>query len=126
MNNISANKIKMGKNSFIHPTAEITGINGPADEIIIGDNVYIGERVRVFCNHFSLGDYSKIHHDTNVHGYKPCSIGHNAWIGQFCIIDSIGGTTLGNNCGWVPIPSYGAILSMAIPWKDAVFLLRNH
>lgn len=99
MNNIHADKIQLGKNSFIHPTAEITGINGPAEEIIIGDNVYIGERVRVFCNHFSLGDYSKIHHDTNIHGYKPCSIGHNAWIGQFCIIDSIGGTTIGDNCG---------------------------
>lgn len=99
MNNIKANKIQLGKNCIIHPTAEITGINGPADEVIIGDNVYIGERVRVFCNHFTLGDYSKIHHDTNIHGYKPCSIGHNAWIGQFCIIDSIGGTTLGNNCG---------------------------
>ena len=26
-------------------------------------------------------------------------IGHNAWIGQGTIIDSIGGTTIGNNCG---------------------------
>ena len=29
----------------------------------------------------------------------PCKIGHNAWIGQFTIIDSIGGMTIGNNCG---------------------------
>ncbi|ESU20788.1 hypothetical protein FCR2A7T_11010 [Flavobacterium cauense R2A-7] len=46
-----------------------------------------------------MGDYSKIQHNVNVHGYQPCRIGHNAWIGQFTIIDSIGGTAIGNNCG---------------------------
>lgn len=46
-----------------------------------------------------VGDYCKIHHDTNIHGYLPCKIGHNGWIGQYSIIDSIGGTTIGNNCG---------------------------
>ena len=99
MNNIKANKLHIGKNTFIHPAAEISGIKGEAEEIIIGDNVYIGERVRIMCDNFSIGDYSKIHHDSNIHGYKPCKIGHNAWIGQFCIIDSIGGTTIGDNCG---------------------------
>lgn len=98
-NNIEAEAIFVGKNSIIEKSAKIRGINGKAKKISIGDNCYIGENVQIICDDFSLGDYSKIQHNTNVHGYLPCHIGHNAWIGQFSIIDSIGGTTIGNNCG---------------------------
>ena len=98
-NNILAENLIIGENVEIHPNATIRGLNGKAKSIIIGDNVYIGANVQIICDEFSLGDYSKIQHNTNIHGYKPCSIGHNAWIGQYSIIDSIGGTTIGNNCG---------------------------
>lgn len=98
-NNINSEQIVVGKNTIIEPSAKITGINGKAKKIVIGDNCYIGENVQIICDDFSLGDYSKIQHHTNVHGYLPCKIGHNAWIGQYTIIDSIGGTTIGNNCG---------------------------
>jgi len=98
--NILAEEVRVGSGSIIHPTAKITGPDGgPAHRIVIGDHCYIGEGVQIRCPDFSLGDYSKIHHQTSVHGYLPCHIGHNAWIGQFCIIDSIGGTTIGDNCG---------------------------
>lgn len=97
--NIDSEEFYIGKNTIIEPSAKIRGINGKAKKIIIGDNCYIGENVQIICDDFSLGDYSKIQHDTNIHGYLPCSIGHNAWIGQYTIIDSIGGTTIGNNCG---------------------------
>lgn len=97
---ISADEISVGFGAFIHPTAVICGSDGgTARRIHIGDHTYIGERVVIRCADFSIGDYSKIHHDTNIHGYLPCHIGHNAWIGQFTIIDSIGGTTIGDNCG---------------------------
>jgi acetyltransferase-like isoleucine patch superfamily enzyme len=98
-NNIQAEEIFIGKNTIIDPTAKIRGVSGKAKKIFIGDNCYIGENVQIICDDFSLGDYSKIQHNTNVHGYLPCHIGHNAWIGQYSIIDSIGGTTIGNNCG---------------------------
>lgn len=97
--NIIAEEIVIGRNVVIDPTAKITGVKGKARRIIIGDNTFIGADVQIICDDFSIGDYGKIHHHTNIHGYKPCSIGHNAWIGQYCIIDSIGGTTIGNNCG---------------------------
>jgi len=97
--NIDAEVIKIGVGTVIEPSARIRGINGKADYIEIGDHCYIGENVQIICDHFSILDYSKIHHDTNIHGYKPCKIGHNAWIGQFSIIDSIGGVTIGDNCG---------------------------
>lgn len=99
MNNIKADQIHIGKNVVIEPTAIIRGLNGNAKSVHIGDNTYVGHNVQIICDEFSVGDYSKIHHHTNIHGYKPCKIGHNAWIGQYTIIDSIGGTTIGNNCG---------------------------
>lgn len=97
--NIHAEEIQVGINTIIEPTATIRGLNGKAKKVEIGDNAYIGHNVQIICNEFSVGDYSKIHHDTNIHGYQPCKIGHNLWMGQYCIIDSIGGVTIGDNCG---------------------------
>lgn len=97
--NIEAESVEIGQGVIIDPTASIRGVNGKASRVTIGDNSYIGANVQIICDEFTLGDYGKIHHDTNIHGYRPCKIGHNAWIGQFCIIDSNGETTIGDNCG---------------------------
>lgn len=96
---IQARKSIIGNNVVIENTAIIRGVNGPAEEVFIGDNTYIGHHVQIICDHFSIGDYGKIHHHTNIHGYNPCIIGHNAWIGQHSLIDSIGTATIGDNCG---------------------------
>lgn len=97
--NIESEFVQIGEGTIIEPSAKIVGLNGKAKRIVIGDNCYIGKNVLIMVDEFSLGDYSKIHHDTNIHGYNPCFIGHNAWIGQFTIIDSVGGVNIGNNCG---------------------------
>lgn len=97
--NIEAENIEIGKGVFIHPTAQIKGISGQAKSIRIGDYTYIGADVQIICDNFRIGDFGKVHHHINIHGYKPCIIGHNAWIGQYTIIDSVGGVTIGNNCG---------------------------
>lgn len=77
----------------------ITDRNGKElDDLYIGDYCYIGKDVQIICDSFHLGDYGKLHHHTNVHG-KSVHIGHNAWIGQYTIIDGLGGTSIGNNCG---------------------------
>lgn len=89
----------IGFGSYISPKSKIISLNGglPKD-ICIGDYVYIGDDVQIICDSFHIGDYSKIHHNTNIHG-KSVHIGHNAWIGQYTIIDGLGGTSIGNNCG---------------------------
>jgi len=99
MENIQVEYLELGKNVIISPTATIRGLTGKAHHVKIGDNTYIGDNVQIIVDDLQIGDYCKIHHHTNLHGYKPLSIGHNAWIGQYTIIDSIGGTTIGNNCG---------------------------
>lgn len=92
-------KVDIGKNVFISPSARIQGVNGKGKSIKIGDNCFIGERVVIMCDEFEIGDYGKIHHDTNIHGKSSCKIGHNFWCGQFTIIDATGKVTIGNNVG---------------------------
>lgn len=90
--------MKIGFNSYISPTAKIVSYSLKNPNIEIGDNCYIGDNVQIICDDFRLGDYSKIHHGTNIHGISV-SIGHNAWIGQYTIIDGLGKTLIGDNCG---------------------------
>jgi len=97
--NIHAEEFSVGLGTIIEPTAVIRGLQGKAKKIHLGDHCYIGHHVQIICDDFSLGDYSKIQHNTNIHGYLPCHIGHNLWMGQYSIVDSIGGMTIGNNCG---------------------------
>ncbi len=97
--NIQARQVSIGQGTVIEESASIRGVQGKAERIVIGDHCYIGANVQIMCDDFALGDYGKIHHDSNVHGSQPCHIGHNAWIGQFCIIDTLGGVRIGDNCG---------------------------
>lgn len=99
MNNIYAKNILIGINTYISPSAIIQGVSGPAEVVVIGDGTYIGDNVEIFVDNLTIGDYCKIHKATTFHGHKPLSIGHNAWIGQNTIIDSLGGVQIGNNCG---------------------------
>jgi len=97
--NIHAEELIIGKNVVIEPSARIMGVNGKAKKIWIGDNVYIGSDVQILCDEFEILDYTKVHHHANFHGNLPLSLGYNCWIGQYTIIDSMGGVTIGNNCG---------------------------
>lgn len=97
MYNIQAEQLHLGIGVVIDENAIIRGPNGPAKTIYIGDHTYIGASVQIICDHFHIGDYSKIHHHTVIHGYQPCRIGHNAWIGPYCMLDSIGTLNIEDN-----------------------------
>lgn len=91
--------MRIGVNSYISPRAKIIDLAGNVPEdFVIGDNSYIGDDVQIICDSFHLGDYCKLHHHCNVHG-KSVHIGHNAWIGQYTILDGLGGIDIGDNCG---------------------------
>lgn len=97
--NINVEELIIGEGTFIDPSAKIRGIDGASKRVVLGDNVYIGHNVEIICDDVEIGDYTKIHHHCNIHGYKPFKMGHNCWVGQFTIMDCIGGTTIGNNVG---------------------------
>lgn len=83
-------RVEFGRNCTIGPACRKVSIGFGT---VIGDDVYIDAPV------VKIGDYCKIHRGSLLYGYQPLLIGHNCWIGQNTIIDSIGGTTIGNNVG---------------------------
>lgn len=90
---------EVGEGTYISPKAKIVALDGISKpkRFIIGDMSYIGDDVQILCDDVVIGDYCKIHHHSNIHGYLPFSLGHNAWIGQYTIMDCIGGIAIGNN-----------------------------
>ncbi len=96
---IDCQNLVLGDGVVIDENVVIRGPDGPAGRVIIGDQTYIGKNVQIICDDVEIGEYGKVHHDTNIHGYKPFRLGHNAWVGQFCVLDSVGGATIGDNCG---------------------------
>jgi acetyltransferase-like isoleucine patch superfamily enzyme len=86
----------IGKNTYISPKAKIIAFKNKEINFIVGDNSYIGDDVQIICDNFVMGDYCKIQHHCNVHG-NTITIGHNAWIGQYTVVDCLGGVEIGNN-----------------------------
>jgi acetyltransferase-like isoleucine patch superfamily enzyme len=65
----------------------------------IGDEVHIGDDVRIDSGTFEIGDYGTIYRGSFFPGPGDLVIGHNFWLGTGSIVDSKGGTTIGNNVG---------------------------
>ena len=96
---INADSIQIGQGVVIEEGVLITGKGGPAKKIILGDFCYIGRETRIIVPEFRLGDYSKLHAFSFVHGDKPLQIGRNCWIGGNVVLDSIGGLDIDDNVG---------------------------
>ncbi len=96
---IFAKEIKVGKNVHFAKGVRIAAINGEADYVEIGDNVFLGENVLILTPKFIIGDYSTIHKNCRISGYKPCTIGHNFWVDQNCILNYTELLQIGNNVG---------------------------
>ena len=83
-------KIKWGQNVTFGPNCR---------SIRIGYGTFIGNDLYIDVENLEIGEYVTIHHGSVIHG-KNCSIGHNCWFGQYCIIDSLGGALrIENNVG---------------------------
>jgi acetyltransferase-like isoleucine patch superfamily enzyme len=73
-----------------------------SSRVRIGDGVSIGDNVRVDSESFEIGDFGTIYPDCFFPGPGSIVIGHNFWLGRTSIVDSMGGTTVGNNVGVGP------------------------
>ena len=49
-----------------------------------------------------------MHNHLLVNGHKPCTVGHDVWIGQNCILTSTDRLTIGNGVG---IGTYSCVLT---------------
>lgn len=96
---IDAEEIVIGQGVLVEEGALITGKNGRAARVVLGDHCYVGCGTRILVPEFRLGDYSKLHARSFAHGDKALRIGRNCWIGGATVLDSMGGLTVDDNVG---------------------------
>jgi len=96
---IEADELTVGKGVFVAPNVLITGKDGPARRVHLGDFSFIGENTKVLCPEFVLGDYTKLHANAFCHGEAALRIGSNCWFGGNVILDSMGGLDIEDNVG---------------------------
>jgi acetyltransferase-like isoleucine patch superfamily enzyme len=84
---IATAELRLGRDVTIEPGGHIGGILGDAQKVVIGDNVFIGNDVRILAPEVYIGDYTVIHNHTTIYGYSPVRIGDCCWIGQNSIVN---------------------------------------
>jgi len=97
---IEADEIVIGEDVVIEDGVVISGIYDiPCKRVEIGDNSFIGRNTLILVPEFSLGDYCTIHKASRISGYKRCSIGHNFWMDQNCVLNCADELRIGNGVG---------------------------
>ncbi len=99
LGSITAEDVQIGKGVIVEEGVAITGNEGPAESVVLGDFSYIGKNTKILAPSFRLGDYSKLHANSFAHGYKMLQIGRNCWIGGSTVLDSNGGLDVDDNVG---------------------------
>lgn len=96
---IEAEELIVGRGAVVEADVLITGKGGPARRVVLGDRCFIGRGTRILVPDFRIGDYSKLHAGSFLHGDEPLSIGRNCWIGGNVVLDSMGGLDVDDNVG---------------------------
>jgi acetyltransferase-like isoleucine patch superfamily enzyme len=96
---IAADELIVGRGVVVEPGVVIAGKGGRARRVVLGDFCYIGRETRILVPEFRLGDYSKLHAFSFLHGEQPLQIGRNCWIGGNVVLDSMGGLDIDDNVG---------------------------
>lgn len=96
---IRAKRFVLGYGTRVERDSRFAGIGGPAVEMAIGDECFIGEAATILLPRFVVGDYVAMHNHLLANGYQTCAIGHNCWIGQNCVLNATALLTIGNNVG---------------------------
>lgn len=88
----------------------------------IGDGVIIHDNVTVDADVFEVGDYGTIYDMCRFPGPGELRIGHNFWLGTGAIVDSKGGTRIGNNVG---VGAYSQLWTHMV-YGDVMYGCRFH
>ena len=97
--NINKEDITIGTNFEIEERVQLIGIGPDRKSFVFGDNVYIGEDVKIIGNNVRILDYTKLHNHCFIYAPEPLSIGFNCWIGQHTILNAEAALTIKNNVG---------------------------
>lgn len=95
---VHAANMRKGRGISIGARTVIGAINGDAEDVRIGDNVYIGPDVRILAPRIHIGDYCTIHHHVTIYGYDEVVIGACCWIGQGAVLNCTAPLSIGRGC----------------------------
>lgn len=88
------NDVRIGRGTYFGRNVKFN-----CKKVRIGDGVIFQENVRIDADEFEIGDFGTIYFGCFFPGPGNIKIGHNFWLGNNSIVDSQGGTTIGNNVG---------------------------
>ncbi len=94
---IAAEEAAISPTAHIDEGADLAGIDGPLEELVVGDYSFIDHGVRVRCRKLLIGDHVRIHRGTTIYGYQGTKIGHNTWIGEQVVLNCTDQLIIGNN-----------------------------
>ena len=95
---LNVRSLNRGRDVSIGDRTLIGAIDGEAAEVRLGDNVSIGEDVRILAPRVRIGDFTTIHHHTTIYGYDEVSIGDCCWIGQNAILNCTAPLAIARGC----------------------------
>jgi acetyltransferase-like isoleucine patch superfamily enzyme len=127
---ISAESIFIGFGTTIENRCRIT-LSGKNTKFSVHDNCLIGHDSKILVPIFETGDYVMLNNHLLVNGVKPCTIGHNVWIGQNCVLNARDKLTIGNgvgigtyNCVWTH-GAHGELLEGCNIFKIAPVIIED-
>ncbi len=94
---IAAKQLHLSPTAQIEEGADLAGIDGPLEELVVGDYAFIDRGVRVRCQRLVIGDHVRIYRGTTIYGYAETLIGHNTWIGERVVLNCTAPLNIGNN-----------------------------
>ena len=95
---IGAQHVRLGQDIHMAASARIGAIGGAAESVHIGDNVFIGDGVRILAPRIRIGDFCVIHQRVTVYGYSDFTMGACTWVGQDAILNCTAPLTIGRGC----------------------------
>lgn len=94
---VKEDEITTGINFAVEDNVRLIGIGDGPKSFVFGDNVFIGEDVKIIGNRVMILDYTKVHNHSFIFAPMPITIGYNCWMGQNVILNAEAELTIGNN-----------------------------
>ncbi|MBN2083555.1 acyltransferase [bacterium] len=94
-NRFDVEDLRLGRDIALGQRLEAGAIGGPAKRMVLGDNVTIGDDVRILAPEVEIGDFVTLTHHVTIYGYDKVVIGANSWIAQNVILNCTAPLSIG-------------------------------
>src|SRR5688572_18678649 len=96
---IHVDTLRLDEGARIERRCLVSSLRGAARYVHIGEDSMLGSDSSVLLPVLVMGDYVAIQNHALINGLKPVRIGHNAWVGQNCVLNANELLSIGNNVG---------------------------